>query len=93
MKGNQKMRLIDMTCSKCGATMKADLDKGKVSCEYCGHLMLIEQEDSIEEIREKAQAKSYGYHKGRLRAEAEAENRAKKKKIRKFYLSILLNLE
>lgn len=73
------MKIIDMTCPKCSATMKPDMQQERAVCEYCGYQMLIEREDTIEEIRAKAQAKSYGYHKGRLRAEAEAKASGKGK--------------
>ena len=76
------MQFIDMTCPKCGAALKVDTKQGRASCEYCGHLMLIEKEDTLEEIRQKAQSRSYGYHKGKLKAEAEAaaQRREKQKK-------------
>ncbi len=83
------MRIIDMTCAKCGATMKPDLDNERAICEYCGHQVLIEQEDTLEEIRDKAQAEAYGYHRGRLRAEAEAEVFRRKKKSRKGQKAII----
>lgn len=73
------MKIIDLTCPRCGATMKPDLDKGHAICEYCGHQVLIKQEDTIEEIRAKAQSKAYGYHKGKLKAEEEARKKKKPK--------------
>jgi len=69
------MEIIDMTCPKCAASLKPDLDKGEAVCEYCGHHILIDKEDTIAEIRAKAQSRSYGYHKGRLEAEAEANKK------------------
>lgn len=85
------MKIIDMTCPKCGATMKTDLHKEEARCEYCGYYILIEQEDTLEEIRAKAQSKSYGYHKGRLKAEAEAKERAaKKEKSRRFKIGSIV---
>lgn len=74
------MKMIDMTCPKCGAIMKIDSDKGEARCEYCGNQVFIEKEETLEEIRAKAQSQSYGYHKGKLKAEAEAEEEAAKKK-------------
>lgn len=77
------MKLIDMTCPKCGATMTPNVEKGLVECEYCGHRALIEQEDSAEEIQAREQSRAYGYHRGRLQAEAEARDKAaKKEKLR-----------
>ena len=76
------MKIIDMTCPKCGATMKADFNKEQASCEYCGYQVLLEKEETSEEIRRKAQSKSYGYHKGKMEAEAEMQKKKKAAKIR-----------
>lgn len=73
------MKNIDMTCPKCGAPLKPDRRKGEAVCEYCGYHLLIEKEETVEEIQAKAQAKSYGYHKGKLRAEEEAKEAKKEK--------------
>ena len=72
------MKMIDMTCPKCGATMKTDADKEQAVCEYCGALFLLEKEDTLDEIRAKAEAKAYGYHKGKLAAEERAAKNKKK---------------
>lgn len=66
------MKMIDLNCPKCGAPINPDMEKDRCECKYCGHQMLIEKEDTLEEIAAKAQSKSYGYHKGKLQAEAEA---------------------
>lgn len=85
------MKLIDMTCPKCNATMTPDLEKGVAECAYCGHRVLIEQEDTAEEIRAKAQSKAYGYHSGRLQAEAEARDKAaRKEKLRKVKTAAII---
>lgn len=89
MKGTQKMKTIDLTCPKCGALLKPDRYQGKAVCEYCGYNMLIEKEDTIEEIRVKEQAKSYGYHRGRLKAEAEARA-ARKVKYRGVLVPVIV---
>ncbi len=67
------MKIKDLSCPKCGASIESDLEKGRGVCAYCGYQILIEKEDTLEEIEAKAQSKSYGYHKGKLKAEAEAE--------------------
>ena len=67
------MKVIHLTCPNCGASITPDLESGKGVCTYCGHQVLIEKEDTLEEIEAKAQSKSYGYHKEKLKAEAEAE--------------------
>ena len=72
------MKMIDMTCPKCGATMKTNAEKEQAVCEYCGALFLLEKEDTLDEIRAKAEAKAYGYHKGKLAAEERAAKNKKK---------------
>ena len=76
------MKIIDMTCPKCGAVLKTDLDKGIAVCEYCETQFLIEKEDTLEEIRAKAQSRAYGYHKGKMEAEAEASKKQKYGKVK-----------
>ena len=82
------MKIIDMTCPKCGAQLKMDSDKEKAVCEYCGYSMLIEKEDTLEEIRAKAQSKAYGYHKGKLEAEEEINKKKKYHKARNIVIMI-----
>ena len=48
------MKMIDMTCPKCSAVLKVDDKKEKAVCEYCGYQVLIEREDTPEELRAKA---------------------------------------
>lgn len=76
------MKVIHLTCPNCGASIDADLENGKGVCTYCGHQILIEKEDTLEEIEAKEQSKSYGYYKGKLKAQAEAElaNEAREQK-------------
>ena len=38
------MKLIEVTCPKCGATMKVDQNKKEMNCEYCGNKFLIDDE-------------------------------------------------
>lgn len=75
------MKKIDLTCPKCSAILKVDRHKEEAVCEYCGYRMLLEREDTTEEIYVKAQAKSYGYHKGRLKAEEEIKTSRRCRKI------------
>lgn len=65
------MKMIDLTCPQCGANIEPDPKAEKAVCKYCGYQALLEREDTLEEIAAKAQSKSYGYHKGKLQAEAE----------------------
>ena len=38
------MKLIDLTCSKCGATLQINPELSKCMCQYCGNEMLIDNE-------------------------------------------------
>ena len=71
------MKEIDMTCPKCGAAMTLNEEKGKAECAYCGYRRLIERKETIAELRERMKSQSYGYHKGKLQAEAEMARKRK----------------
>ena len=72
------MNTYDMTCPKCGATMKLNEKDERLRCPYCNHEIMVELEDTPEEIREKEYAKSYGYHSGKYKAEKEYGIKRKK---------------
>ena len=38
------MKLIDLTCSRCGAVLKVNSELQKCICQYCGNEMLIDNE-------------------------------------------------
>lgn len=38
------MKLIDMQCTKCGATLQVNAELSKCMCQYCGNEMLIDNE-------------------------------------------------
>ena len=38
------MKLVDLTCTKCGATLKVNSELTKCMCQYCGNEMLVDQE-------------------------------------------------
>lgn len=84
------MKIIDMTCPKCGASLKPDLAKGNAVCEYCGHHILIEQEDTIEEIRVKAQSRAYGYYKAKLEAKAGKKEKYRGPKIGAIVIGVIV---
>ncbi|MBQ4536924.1 MAG: hypothetical protein II994_04835 [Lachnospiraceae bacterium] len=72
------MNTYDMTCPKCGATMNLNTEEEKLHCPYCNHEIMVELEDTPDEIREKEYAKSYGYHSGKYKAESESRIQRKK---------------
>ncbi len=65
------MKTYDTTCPKCGATMNLIAQQEKLCCPYCNHTVLIDLEDTPKDIHDKEFAKSYGYHKGKYKAESE----------------------
>lgn len=82
------MKVQDMTCPKCGATMTYNAEKSKAECAYCGYRMLIEQRESISQLRERMRSQAYGYHRGKLEAQEEAERRRKLRKFRNIAIFI-----
>lgn len=62
------MRLIDITCSNCGAEMKVNPELKKCSCNYCGRQMLVDDEIQKHQF---INGYEYGYdlEKGRLQAQ------------------------
>lgn len=62
------MKLIDITCSNCGAEMKVNSELNQCTCNYCGKQMLIDDEIQKHEF---VNGYSYGYdlEKGRLQAQ------------------------
>lgn len=76
---NEKMKKLDMTCPRCAASMILDEKHEHAKCEYCGYHMILEKKENVEEIKKRQEAKSYGYHAGKYKAEEEARKRAARK--------------
>lgn len=57
------MRLIEMKCPNCGASVHADADTKRGVCEYC----------KSEFVLDSAEQNGYDFEKGRIRAQAEAQ--------------------
>ncbi len=85
------MKMIDLTCPQCGANIETDPKMDKAVCKFCGYQALIEKEDTLEEIAAKSQSKSYGYHKGKLQAEAEMAKETSLQK-KKTVMAVLIAL-
>ena len=41
------MKLIQLTCSKCGANLEIDPDRGQTFCQYCGAKLMLADDESI----------------------------------------------
>lgn len=44
------MKMIDLSCTKCGATLQINPELSKCICQYCGNEMLIDEEIQQSEI-------------------------------------------
>lgn len=65
------MKLIDLTCSKCGAQLKVNSTLKKCMCQYCGNEMLIDDEVIHHNLDN---GFNFGYQAelGRIRAQQDA---------------------
>ena len=64
------MKLIEMNCKKCGATLSIDPDLKQGYCQYCGTKFFVD--DEVKHIKyDDAEDAGYQFEKGRLRAQAE----------------------
>lgn len=84
------MNTYDMTCPKCGATMNLNTEEEKLHCPYCNHEIMVELEDTPDEIREKEYAKSYGYHSGKYKAEKEYGIKRKKESRKSTKIALVV---
>lgn len=64
------MKLISMTCPNCGASLQVDADKKKLTCNYCGNNLFID--DEVQHVQyDNAEDAGYQFERGRQRAQAE----------------------
>ena len=71
----EKMKLVTLTCPKCGAQMEVNPELEAIICNYCGNKMLIDREDCW--------TKNYwwlefGYQQEQGRLKAQQEEQQKK---------------
>ena len=66
------MRIVDTTCTNCGANLHIDADRKQAFCEYCGAQILIDDEVQHLQI-DNAESAGYAFEKGRQRAQNEAQ--------------------
>lgn len=66
------MRIVDATCTNCGAILHIDADRKTAFCEYCGAQLLIDDEVQHLQI-DNAESAGYAFEKGRQRAQNEAQ--------------------
>ena len=73
------MKLIDLTCSKCGATLQINPELSKCMCQYCGNEMLIDNEvqhHSLDNGFEFGYQAEMGRQRAQFENEIELANRA-----------------
>ncbi|SEQ56343.1 TFIIB-type zinc ribbon-containing protein [Butyrivibrio sp. TB] len=64
------MKLVNMVCPNCGASLQVDADKKNLTCSYCGNNIIVD--DEVKHIRyDNAEQTGYEFEKGRQRAQAE----------------------
>lgn len=76
------MKLIDLTCSKCGATLQVNQDLRKCMCQYCGNEMLIDDEIIHHSIDN---GFDFGYQAELGRIQAQKEQKEQIQQIQKEY--------
>lgn len=65
------MKLIDMTCPKCGAQMLVGMDKEMLFCSHCGGKLMIDNE--VQHVAyDNAGDAGYQFERGRIQAQQEA---------------------
>lgn len=53
-----KIKTFSLICPSCGGKMELQADGRKATCPYCGHIMLIEKEESAQKEYERRMAKA-----------------------------------
>ena len=56
------MKLIDMKCPGCGAQMLLDRKNKRAYCEYCGTVMLVEDNQDVEKLKTELEEKNRLIH-------------------------------
>ena len=66
------MRLVELSCPRCGAQLVADFDEKSYSCQFCGAELLLD--DGVQRFSynfDNPEELGYQFERGRRRAEAE----------------------
>ena len=68
------MKLVEMKCKNCGATLNVDADSGKVVCQFCSAEFQIDNE--VQHVQYDNMVNSgYEFEKGRIQAQREEQER------------------
>lgn len=64
------MKIVNMVCPNCGASLQVDADKKNLTCNYCGNNLFID--DEVHHVQyDNAEEAGYQFEKGRQRAQSE----------------------
>ena len=72
------MKVVNLNCPNCGATLQVDGDSRNLKCEYCGNALFLDDEVNHVKIENPEQV-GYDFEKGRQRAQAEHRLKIKNK--------------
>lgn len=70
----KNLKTLSLTCPSCGGKMELKADGERAECPYCGHVMLIEKEDTAQ--------KEYELRMAKARAEEDIRDLQEKKRRR-----------
>ena len=66
------MKIVNMVCPNCGASIQVDADKKNLTCNYCGNNLYLD--DEVQHVQyDNAEETGYQFEKGRQRAQAESQ--------------------
>ena len=67
------MKLVEMKCKNCGATLKVESDQIDIACNYCHAKYKLD--DEVQHIKyDDMEQAGYEFEKGKIRAQQEAKN-------------------
>lgn len=59
-KGIGKIRMVNLTCTNCGASLDLDIDSLQLYCPFCGNRLMIDVEQMKDILLEKERTKQKG---------------------------------
>ena len=78
------MKLIELKCPACGATLKADSSREFIYCEYCGNKLLLDDEAThVKMSIDNARETGFEFEQGRIHAQLD-NSQSEAEKIRRM---------
>lgn len=67
------MKLVELKCKNCGATLKVDPESEEITCKYCQTTFKLD--DEVKHVKfDNMEQNGYEFEKGRIRAQQESKN-------------------